>query len=57
MEKGTYVLATQYSDDDPGDQWCVGFYDCEKGRRHYIVGKQEAREQSFDAMPNMPYYV
>jgi len=27
MEKGDYVLATKYSDGDPGDHWCVGFYD------------------------------
>ena len=23
---GDYVLATKYSDGDPQDQWCVGFY-------------------------------
>ena len=27
LEKGDYVLATKYSDGDPGDQWAVGFYD------------------------------
>lgn len=27
LSKGDYVLATKYSDGDPGDQWCVGFYD------------------------------
>lgn len=47
LNKGDYVLATKYSDGDPGDQWCVGFYD---GRlhsvdpdRHFVVdedGKQ-----------------
>lgn len=25
--KGDYVLATKYSDGDPGDHWCVGWYD------------------------------
>jgi len=25
-EKGDYVLATKYSDGDPGDQFCIGFY-------------------------------
>lgn len=23
---GDYVLATKYSDGDPGDHWCIGFY-------------------------------
>lgn len=23
---GDYVIATKWSDGDPGDQWCVGFY-------------------------------
>lgn len=27
MNKGDYVLATKYSDGDPGDQYCVGWYD------------------------------
>lgn len=27
MNKGDYVLATKYSDGDPGDHWCVGFFD------------------------------
>lgn len=27
MTKGDYVLATKYSDGDPGDSHCVGFYD------------------------------
>ena len=44
MKKGDYVLATKYSDGDPGDQWCVGFYDrLDYGDRHFIVnndGKQ-----------------
>lgn len=27
MNKGDYVLATKYCDGDPGDQYCVGFFD------------------------------
>lgn len=27
LKKGDYVLATKYRDGDPGDQFCVGFYD------------------------------
>lgn len=27
MQKGDYVLATKYSDGDPGDGYAVGFYD------------------------------
>jgi hypothetical protein len=27
LSVGDYVLATKYGDGDPGDQWCVGFYD------------------------------
>lgn len=26
MDKGDYVVATKYCDGDPGDQFCVGFY-------------------------------
>lgn len=26
FKKGDYVLATKWSDGDPQDQWCVGFY-------------------------------
>jgi hypothetical protein len=42
---GDYVLATKYSDGDPGDAWALGFYDGvrdEQGR-HYVKdasGKQ-----------------
>ena len=39
LSRGDYVLATKYSDGDPGDQWCVGFYDCEQGGRHYVTDK------------------
>jgi hypothetical protein len=26
-KKGDYVVATKYDDGDPGDQFCIGFYD------------------------------
>ena len=35
-KKGDYVLATKYGDGDPGDQWCVGFFD-EMYRDRYMV--------------------
>lgn len=35
--KGEYVLATKYSDGDPGDHWAVGFYDKSDGGRHYVT--------------------
>mgnify|MGYP007089155374 CR=1 FL=1 len=41
--KWDYVLATKCSDGDPGDQWCVGFYDRFENNRHYVIdqsGKQ-----------------
>jgi len=37
MERGDYVLATKYQDGDPGDQWCVGFYDRLCKDRHIVV--------------------
>jgi hypothetical protein len=27
IKPGDYVLATKYRDGDPGDQFCIGFYD------------------------------
>lgn len=41
--KGDYVLATKFSDGDPQDHWCVGFYDQPDRDRHLVVdaeGKQ-----------------
>jgi len=32
-KKGDYVVATKYADGDPGDQFCIGFYD--GGYDHY----------------------
>ena len=43
MKKGTYVLATKYSDGDPMDHWCVGFYDSHtkhKPKRHLVVDNE-----------------
>lgn len=40
MNKGDYVFATKYTDGDPGDAFCLGFYDGElpgKGARRHLV--------------------
>ena len=37
IKNGDYVLATKYSDGDPGDNWGVGFYDRKEGSRHYVI--------------------
>jgi hypothetical protein len=42
-ETGDYVLATKYSDGDPGDMWALGFYDGERDGRHYV--KDSAGQQ------------
>ncbi len=38
MLKGDYVLATKYTDGDPADAWCVGFYISlsPDGERHFV---------------------
>ncbi len=36
-KNGDYVLATKYFDGDPGDHWCLGFYDCATGDRHFVL--------------------
>jgi hypothetical protein len=50
IKKGDYVVATKYRDGDPGDQFCIGFYDSSfndgVGVRHMVVdngGKQFRR--------------
>lgn len=46
LKIGEYVLATKYSDGDPGDAWAVGFYDGERDGRHFVLdndGKQIRR--------------
>lgn len=41
IKKGDYVLATKYSDGDPGDWWAVGFYDGPlHGDRHKVVDSE-----------------
>ena len=40
MNKGDYVLATKWSDGDPGDHWCIGFYDQLKRDRHFVVDSE-----------------
>jgi len=37
---GDYVLATKYTDGDPGDAWALGFYDGVRGGRHYVKDSQ-----------------
>lgn len=46
IKRGDYVLATKYSDGDPGDHWVVGFYDRQAGDRHCVV---DALGRSFRA--------
>ena len=46
---GDYVLASKYSDGDPQDHWCVGFYKeaylhCGTDQRHIVV---DSNGQSF----------
>ena len=40
ISTGDYVLATKYSDGDPMDQWCVGFYDGMLGNKYLVVDKE-----------------
>ena len=47
VKRGDYVVATKYRDGDPGDEFCIGFYDeCYKNgssTRHLVLdseGKQ-----------------
>lgn len=35
IKKGDYVVATKYRDGDPGDQFCIGFYD--RSFNHYGI--------------------
>ena len=49
ITKGEYVLATKWSDGDPGDHWGVGFYDRFENGRHYVVDSagQQIRGNGF----------
>lgn len=45
--KGTYVVATKYTDGDPGDQFCIGFYDGSYdhyGQTRYLVVDGEGKQ-------------
>ena len=37
MEKGAYVLATKYSDGDPKDHFCIGYFDKKTANGRYLV--------------------
>lgn len=37
MRIGEYVLATKFSDGDPQDQWCVGFYNRKLMERNLVI--------------------
>lgn len=47
VRPGDYVVATKYSDGDPGDGFCIGFYDCAKefngNCRHWVVDGKGAQ--------------
>ena len=42
LKKGDYVLATKYTDGDPNDHFCVGYFDrmleLPLGNRYLIIG-------------------
>jgi hypothetical protein len=40
LKKGDYVLATKYSDGDPADAWCVGFYIGPTSHGRHLVGDE-----------------
>ena len=37
LREGDYVLATKFTDGDPGDNWAVGFYDGENNGRYLVI--------------------
>ena len=45
LNKGDYVVATKYSDGDPKDQFCIGFFDSmtQHANSRYIVVDGEGR--------------
>jgi hypothetical protein len=53
IKKGDYVLASKYRDGDPGDHFCIGFYDSSFGDgiavRHLIIdgAGQQFRRNGF----------
>src|SRR5262245_26932321 len=40
---GDYVLATKYSDGDPQDAWCVGFYAGMVAGARYLVADNDGK--------------
>lgn len=51
MKKGDYVLATKYSDGDPGDPFCVGFFDSTYdhfGESRHLVVDNEGKQFRFN---------
>ncbi len=40
MNRGDYILATKWSDGDPGDHWAVGFFDHMLGERFIVVDSE-----------------
>jgi hypothetical protein len=62
LKKGDYVLATKFNDGDPGDHFCVGFYDSPLDQdgvwpRHIVVdGKGEPfRATGFRRVEKLDY--
>lgn len=49
MNNGDYVIATKYSDGDPKDQWCIGFFYKEENCRYYVIDDhgQQFRNNGF----------
>jgi hypothetical protein len=41
LVKGDYVLATKWSDGDPQDAWCVGFFSHMLGERYIVVDDKD----------------
>jgi len=46
LNKGDYVVATKYSDGDPKDAFCIGFFDSmtEHANSRYMVTNGEGRQ-------------
>lgn len=47
LSKGDYVIATKYNDGDPGDQFCIGFYDGfydSSGQARHLVVDSEGKQ-------------
>jgi len=55
-ERGDYVLATKWSDGNPGDPWGVGFYDGEGDGRLFVVdsNRKQIRLNGYRAAARIP---